>query len=192
MDYSSCKFEGSFIDGRFSDDHGTYSYPDGTKFVGSLKNGAFHGPGQLYFKGGSYLGTWDKGKAIGGEYIFTDNLKYGSGKDDKNWDYCDGEKERRFHSERQVKEGEEKSMGVGPAGKLQLSDKGEISLKEGCYDAGDGYLDTKDGKIHSHEAPNDVIRLIDEEERVFIMNNGATNIRTRLGKEEEAEEEDGY
>ena len=96
MEYSSAKFNGSYVDGRFEDTAGTYVYQDGTKFIGSLKNGAFHGPGRLLFKGGEYVGVFEKGKATSGEYVFYDDLKYS----EENWDYCNGKTDRRFQSER--------------------------------------------------------------------------------------------
>ena len=45
---------------------GMYEYPDGSKYVGSMKDGAFHGAGKLYFDGGVFIGVWKKGKTVKG------------------------------------------------------------------------------------------------------------------------------
>ena len=41
---------------------GEYTFPTGTRYVGQMKDGMFHGKGVLYFPNGSkYEATWDKG-----------------------------------------------------------------------------------------------------------------------------------
>ena len=121
------------------------------KFVGVLKDGAFDGSGILHFPGGQFRGVWRKGKTVSGDYFFGDDLKY---EDTPEWDYCDGKEDRRFHSERV-------SGKINAAGDLQYTDKHgrNENLRDGCYDAGDGYLDIRDGMIHSYDkkdenAPN--------------------------------------
>ena len=164
MDYSSAKFNGSYVDGRFEDLAGTYVYQDGTQFIGSLKNGAFHGPGRLLFKGGEYKGLFEKGKAVSGEYMFYDDLKY----DEKEWSYCNGSGDRRFQSERA-------SDKINPAGTLPYNDKkGRVQLQEGCFDAGDGFLNEKDNVIYSYD-DNSRIRDADKKERDFVLSRGAAS-----------------
>lgn len=76
------------------------------------------------------MGVWDKGRTVSGEYKFSDDLAY----KEEDWEYCDGKTDRRFASEIQ-------------AGKLNRASGGVYrnkpiakKLKDGCYDAGDGYL----------------------------------------------------
>ena len=45
-----------------------YEYPDGSKYVGHMKDGAFHGSGKLFFNGGVFVGVWKKGKTVEGGY----------------------------------------------------------------------------------------------------------------------------
>ena len=139
MEFSASTYTGACnSDLKFSDPNGTYSYPDGSKFVGSLEDGAFHGPGKLYFCGGVFVGVWEKGRTVSGEYQFADDLKY----KEEGWKYCDGETDRRFASEIQAGKLNRASGGVYRNEPLRRP------LKDGCYDAGDGYLKLKDGKIY--------------------------------------------
>lgn len=41
---------------------GEYTFPTGTRYVGLMKDGMFHGKGVLFFPNGSkYEGTWENG-----------------------------------------------------------------------------------------------------------------------------------
>lgn len=41
---------------------GEYTVPTHTRYVGEMKDGMFHGKGELHFPNGSkYEGTWEKG-----------------------------------------------------------------------------------------------------------------------------------
>ncbi|GMH94121.1 hypothetical protein TrVE_jg12610 [Triparma verrucosa] len=182
MEYSTSKYEGGFRDNKMEDEAGMYEYPDGSKYVGSMKDGAFHGAGKLYFDGGVFIGVWKKGKTVKGDYMFGDDLVY---KEEK-WDYCDGQNDRRFHSEIQENKLNRASGGVyrnKPAAK---------PLKDGCYDAGDGYFKLKDGKVYSYEDDKVVLREAMEEEKKFLVDKASTTFNTAMGNEpEDDEDEDG-
>jgi hypothetical protein len=139
MEYSNSKYEGKFVDGRFADETATYTFPDGTTYVGSMVDGAFHGEGSLLLHNGSFRGVWDKGRVVSGKYTWDDDLEY----DDVAWKYCDGSSDRRFHSEALANE-------VKGAGDLAFRDGGGRNehLKDGHYEAGDGYYDVRDGLVH--------------------------------------------
>ncbi|GMI25950.1 hypothetical protein TeGR_g5730 [Tetraparma gracilis] len=202
MEYSNSKYEGDTANGRFADEAGTYSYPDGTKFVGSLVNGEFHGEGKLILKGrGEFRGVWEKGRVVSGAYYWDDDLAY----KEKDWKYCsEAGGDRTFHSEN--------DSGIGGAGDVKFSDKhgrGE-SLKDGCYDAGDGYYDVRDGLVHIYpDAPSaeeqkeakdeaekeqvpDRTREPTEEEKKWVLAKGHTTLNTAMGKPLEDEGELGF
>lgn len=182
MEYSAAKFNGDYVDGRFEDQEGTYEYKDGTKYIGSLKNGAFHGPGRLLFAGGEYKGVFEKGKAVSGEYIFHDDLKYA----EEGWDYCNGKGDRRFQSERVANK-------INASGTLPFNDKkGRVVLHDHCFDAGDGFLNAKDGTIYSYE-DGSFIRVPDAKERDFVIARGAASRNFTKGlveKESPSQQED--
>ena len=54
-------YEGEDRDGKFEDEAGSYTFKDGSRFVGKMVNGAFDGPGKHYFKSGMFRGVWTKG-----------------------------------------------------------------------------------------------------------------------------------
>ena len=150
-------YRGGLDRGKFHDDMGEYTFKDGSRFVGKMVDGRFHGPGQHYFKNGLFQGVWEKGRVVSGDYVYDDDLVYN---DDKNWEYCDGRNDRRYVHEH--------VHGIGLAGKLHLTgQEEEMVLPEGCYDAGDGYLDLEKGKIFDYHTGNEV-REPDEIEREFI------------------------
>ena len=98
--------------------------------------------GTVHFPGGSYVATWEDGKAVDGEYVFDDGLKFVNPASE--WKYCIGE-DRRFHSEA--------LEGILPAGETQLLNKRPSpAIPEGCYDAGDGYYDPKRGEIFAYDS----------------------------------------
>ena len=61
MDFTGGKYEGDTGGGRF-DGHGTYTFPDGSKYVGQFKHGMFHGKGVIHNDVGSFAAVWDYGK----------------------------------------------------------------------------------------------------------------------------------
>lgn len=112
--------------------------------------------------------------------------------------------DRTFHSEN--------DSGIGGAGDVKFSDKhgrGE-SLKDGCYDAGDGYYDVRDGLVHIYpDAPSgeeqkeakdeaekeqvpDRTREPTEEEKKWVLAKGHTTLNTAMGKPLEDEGELGF
>jgi hypothetical protein len=67
-------------------DEGTYTFPDGAKYVGEYQAGKRHGQGTYTFANGNkYIGEFKDGKKHGqGTYTFTDGNKYvGEYQDDK-------------------------------------------------------------------------------------------------------------
>ncbi|OON18350.1 MORN repeat protein [Opisthorchis viverrini] len=73
---------------------GTYTLSTGTRYVGGMKDGMFHGEGTLYYTGGSkFVANWVNGHPENGKIIFSDGLEYVEGSH-----YCD-EYDRRFYTE---------------------------------------------------------------------------------------------
>ncbi|NXM65825.1 MORN5 protein, partial [Serilophus lunatus] len=108
--------------------YGSYKLPTGTEYRGWLRDGMFHGEGELLFPGGSrYRALWHRGVPSQGKYFFADGSEYG----DKKWDYCDGY-DRRFYTEI--------SSGFKPPGIPQFTNQDPArKIPEGCYDCGDGF-----------------------------------------------------
>ncbi|KAJ8601283.1 hypothetical protein CTAYLR_007743 [Chrysophaeum taylorii] len=133
-------YDGPLVFGRY-EGQGVYRYPDGTRYEGAFKNGAFHGPGKLVFENGVFEGVFKNGREITGAYIFNDGLKY-----EDNWGYLlPGD--RRFHSEHETGI-------INPAGALSSTNDPKLSsrrnsLPPGCYDVGGGeYYDPRTGYVH--------------------------------------------
>eukprot|EP00727_Mastigamoeba_balamuthi_P000914 m51a1_g1082 hypothetical protein (110) ;mRNA; r:24699-25136 len=99
MDVFGDKYEGPRAKGgNRMEGHGVYTFANGDRFVGTLKDGMFHGRGILYFCGsghGRFEGEWKNGVALRGDYYFGDNLRYKAGQE---WSYC-AEPDRRLYSE---------------------------------------------------------------------------------------------
>ena len=152
------KYRGSLDRGKFDDDNGSYEFKDGSKFVGKMVNGQFQGEGKHYFKNGLFRGVWDKGRVVSGDYVYQDDLVF---VDEKEWGYCDGVSDRRYVHEHMTE--------IGLPGKLKLTahEGDDLLLPEGCYDAGDGYLDPKKGQIFDYMT-GDVLREPDMIEREFV------------------------
>ncbi len=78
---------------------GIFEFSDGNKYVGEFHDGAFHGPGILFFSdkngGGQYRGIWDSGRNTSGEYIFKDGLQYKE--DPSKWTHCTLDDRRLWH-----------------------------------------------------------------------------------------------
>ncbi|GAA51232.1 MORN repeat-containing protein 5 [Clonorchis sinensis] len=73
---------------------GTYTLSTGTRYVGGMKDGMFHGEGTLYYSGGSkFVANWVNGHPENGRIVFSDGLEYAEGSH-----YCD-EYDRRFYTE---------------------------------------------------------------------------------------------
>ena len=72
----------------FPDGQGTYTFPDGRKYVGEWKNGKYHGQGTYTFPNGKkYIGEFKDDKMHGqGIYTFPDGKQYvGKFEDNKPW-----------------------------------------------------------------------------------------------------------
>ena len=81
--------EGKCIEGNCNDGQGTYTWPDGSKYVGSWKNEKEHGEGTFTWSDGrKYVGSWKDGKLHGeGTYTWPDGGKYvGMFKDGKRYE----------------------------------------------------------------------------------------------------------
>lgn len=99
MFHAKCSYEGQRSkDGKRMHGRGIFSFADGNKYVGMFHDGAFHGPGIVFFTeengGGQYRGVWDQGENISGQYFFSDGLPY----DEEAWGHCT-EADRRLYNE---------------------------------------------------------------------------------------------
>ena len=67
-----------FIKEEYGEGRGTFTYPDGRKYVGDWKNGKFHGQGTYTFSNGrKYVGEYKDGKKNGqGTFTFPNGWKY--------------------------------------------------------------------------------------------------------------------
>ena len=85
-------------DGKRMQGRGIFSFSDGSKYVGTFHDGTFHGHGIIFYPptdgGGQFRGTWNEGNCMGGEYIFSDGLKFS----ETEWEYST-ERDRRFWDE---------------------------------------------------------------------------------------------
>lgn len=70
--------DGKCIEGNCYDGQGTYTWSDGSKYVGSWKNDKEHGEGTFTRSDGrKYVGSWKDGKFDGqGTYTWPDGSKY--------------------------------------------------------------------------------------------------------------------
>jgi len=78
--YSDC------VDGDCVNGQGTFTFPDGSKYVGNYKDGKFDGQGTYtHYYGSEYVGQLKEGRKLGqGTYTNYDGKKYvGEFKDDK-------------------------------------------------------------------------------------------------------------
>ena len=157
-------YEGEDRDGKFEDEAGSYTFKDGSRFVGKMVNGAFDGPGKHYFKSGMFRGVWTKGRVVSGDYVYNDDLVY---VEDKDWEYCNGKSDRRFVAEH--------IHGIDPAGASRITGhEMDYLMPEGCYDAGDGYIDLKNPGGEGEEGgvrdfkTKEFVRHPDFVEREFI------------------------
>ncbi len=90
----------SSVDVRWTNCYGTYTYPNGNKYVGEWKDGNYNGQGTItYASGNKYVGEFKDDKRNGqGTYTFADGENYvGEFKDDKangqgTYTFADGNK----------------------------------------------------------------------------------------------------
>jgi hypothetical protein len=140
LEWSGSSYVGPIKDGWF-EGKGRFKFPSGVVYEGEFYKGEFHGKGTLIFtNGGKYKATWNRGKAVDGEYEYYDGLIY----DSQNWNYCQIP-DRRFYTE--IKEG------LRPAGAtLMVNDaKGPKNMAHGTYDVGEGYYDRNKNMVYSYE-----------------------------------------
>jgi hypothetical protein len=129
--------------------------------MGSFVNGEFHGEGTLRVKGGRFVGTWEHGRLVKGNFVFEDGLAYV--RDEAKWSYCQ-EGDRRFYSE--VIEG---VLMEGPY-KYPTASARPPPLPEGCYDVIEGYYDPETLSIRDFETHDEIRRPVDTE-RFWIQDN---------------------
>ena len=69
---------GECIKGDCENGKGTFTFPDGRKYVGEFREGKKHGQGTFTFPNGrQYIGEYRKGKKHGqGTFTFPDGKKY--------------------------------------------------------------------------------------------------------------------
>jgi hypothetical protein len=159
MEYTGSRFQGGLSSGR-ADGEGTYIFPNGTRYVGGFKNGMFEGKGVMYIPNcGAYSATWNEGKQVEGEYKFSDGLEYKA----EEWDYCTTG-DRRFKTEIEG--------GIRPAGQSQLTNSrdGDAKLEINQADAGDGYVDLRngDGQVRNFKT-GEPIRYVEASEKKWLM-----------------------
>ena len=91
------------------DGKGEFTFPNGTRYVGELVDGEFHGKGVLHFPGrGRYEAEWDHGSVIKGTLFFEDGLQF----QDKDWNFCSNTDRRYFC---------EVFSGIKPAGESYIT-----------------------------------------------------------------------
>ncbi|NWU54303.1 MORN5 protein, partial [Dromas ardeola] len=135
---------------------GSYALPTGTEYRGALRDGTFHGEGELLFpNGGTYRAVWHRGVPTQGKYTFADGLEY----KDKKWHYCDGY-DRRFYTEI--------CSGLKPAGISQLTNLDPPrKIPVGCYDCGDGFYNPETRVIVDYKLR--FLRNADDDEHEWII-----------------------
>jgi hypothetical protein len=149
-EYTGSSYDGPTVNGR-PEGQGEYTFPDGVKYVGSFKQGMFHGSGKLVFPGGEYHATWDHGEEVKGSYTFNDGLKFAgsSTESEKPWGYAT-KKDRRFYTETTAGK-------IHAAGDEQLTNAvPSPALPAGCYDTGDGYYDPAKAAIFAYDSGSKV------------------------------------
>jgi len=74
----SGEYTGYILDGKPEDPSGTFIWANGSKYIGSWKNGAKNGQGTTtYFNGDTYVGEWKNGVHSGqGTYNWLNGGKY--------------------------------------------------------------------------------------------------------------------
>ena len=82
MEYTGSSYVGEMVtDPVRMEGSGVYQFESGTKYVGSLLDGQFHGEGVLHMTTGAKIqGKWKNGKMIEGKLTFEDGLEF---KDDE-------------------------------------------------------------------------------------------------------------
>ena len=147
--------------------------------AGEFSKGQFHGKGVLTFpNGGRFVGTWENGRAVDGQYEFVDSLSF-EDDDEENeaagseaWSYCTPA-DRRFWSEQQ--------RGSVFVVEPQLSnDDPAPPVPKGCFDVGEGYYDPSTGNVYSFGAGEYLRKVTAEEEAEWAKT------KCRRGEEEEA------
>lgn len=140
LEWSGSSYTGPIKDGWF-EGKGRFRFKSGVVYEGDFHKGEFHGKGILIFpNGGKYKASWDRGRAVDGEYEYYDGLIY----DSQNWNYCQIP-DRRFYTE--IKEG------LRPAGATLLVNdpEGPEAMVPGTYDVGNGYYSVNSNEIYSYK-----------------------------------------
>mmetsp|Transcript_6412 Transcript_6412/g.9967 ORF Transcript_6412/g.9967 Transcript_6412/m.9967 type:complete len:113 (-) Transcript_6412:676-1014(-) len=74
--HTGSSYAGELTNSRIEGE-GNYTFPSGMTYVGTFKDGMFHGKGTLYIPGlGHYEALWSDGIAIQGVYTFADGLTF--------------------------------------------------------------------------------------------------------------------
>jgi len=108
-EFISCSYTGERSEVGPMDGKGEFTFPNGTKYVGELIDGEFHGKGILYFPGrGRYEAEWNHGSVVSGKLFFEDGLEY----QDDNWVFC-SKFDRRYYGE--------VTEGIKPSGESFIS-----------------------------------------------------------------------
>ena len=140
LEWSGSSYTGPIKDGWF-EGKGRFTFPSGVISEGDFHKGEFHGKGTLIFpNGGKYKASWERGRAVDGEYEYYDGLIY----DSQNWNYCQIP-DRRFYTE--IKEG------LRPAGATLIvnNPNGPKATVPGTYDVGDGYYNMGKNMLYNYD-----------------------------------------
>ena len=173
QEYSGSRFQGGLSSGR-ADGEGTYIFPNGTRYVGGFKDGMFEGAGTMYIPNcGAYTAQWSEGKKVDGDYKFSDGLEYKA----DEWEYCTMG-DRRFKTELE--------NGIKPAGQSQMTDNsaGDSKLEANQADAGDGYVDLRngDGQVRDFQT-GEPIRYVEASEKKWLMEKCRIGPNGTIGKD---------
>ena len=129
------KYEGDLINGK-KQGKGTYTWPNGNKYIGEWKDNIINGKGEFIFNtGAKYNGNWKNNKFDGeGEFIWTNGDRYNG-----NWQ--NGKKNGHgifYYSDGDVYDGEwNNDMKEG---------KGKLTYKNGTIFEGTWKGDKRDGE----------------------------------------------
>ena len=123
---------------------GEYTYSNGNRYVGDIRDREFHGNGTLYFTNGAkWEGSFENNRATTGTYTFSDGLKFDE--NEESWKYCtNASNDRRFNTET--------NKGMKAAGRSNCTSQGAAQkIPENAYDVGDGYYIPGERTIYTYD-----------------------------------------
>ncbi|EDO43951.1 predicted protein [Nematostella vectensis] len=158
MQYTGSSYHGEWQRDRMHG-QGEYILPPliGTKYVGGMKDGLYHGDGVIHVTETlKFIGKFLNGKVVEGKYEFSDGIVF----EKEDWHYCDGIRNRLF--------GLEERDGIQPAGRSLVSNVDPPrETPKGMFDCGDGFYDPIRRVVHTYDMR--FLRTTDEEEHKWIV-----------------------